>query len=99
NSFGARRDGRFDEQRVNVSRRPIDVDEDGRRTAVCDRIGGGNKRVTDGDPLVTSRHTDGEQRQVQSGRAVRDGAGVSGAYNLRELALERSDFWSLGDPA
>ena len=77
----------------------LDVDEHRRRAAVADRVGGGDERVADGDDLVARPDADGQQRQVQRRRAVRDGAGVRRADELGELALERRDLRALRDPA
>ena len=49
--------------------------------AVADRVGGRDERVADRDDLVAGPDADREQRQVQRGRAVRDGARVRAPTN------------------
>ena len=71
----------------------------GRRAAVPDGVRRGDERVADGDDLVARADADGQKRQVQRRRAVRDGAGVRRADVVGELALEGGDLRSLGHPA
>ena len=48
----ARRDGRFDQRRVDIEGRGIDIDEDRHRAAVADGVGGRDEGVADRDDLV-----------------------------------------------
>src|SRR5512135_153349 len=98
---GARpaRDGTLYQHRVDVEGRWLDVDEGRDRTAVADAVGGRDEGVAGRDHLVSRLHADGEQGHVQGRGAARYGAGVPGADNFGELALEGGDLRPLGDPA
>ena len=69
-----------------LKRRRLDVDEDRRRAAVADGVGGGDEGVADGDDLVARPDADRQQRQVQRRGAVRHRAGVRRADVGGELA-------------
>ena len=71
----------------------------GVRSAVADGVRGRDVGVADGHDLVAGAHADSQQRQMQRRRAARDRAGVLGADEVRELALERGDLGALRDPA
>jgi hypothetical protein len=54
--------------------------------------------MTDRDDFVPGTDPRGEQRQVQGGGAIRNGAGVRCANNLAEVTLKRGDLGTLGNP-
>ena len=94
-----RRDCSFDQGRVHVVGRRIDVDEHRLGAAIADRVSRRDVGVRHGDDFIAladARHKKGE---VQAGRAVGDGGGVLDANVLRELLLEGGDFRALRDPA
>ena len=66
--------------------------------AVVDGIGGGDERVADRNHFVAGADADREQRQVERGRAVGDGARVRCAHLRGELPLERGDLRTLRHP-
>ena len=84
---------------IDVEGRRLDVDKHRRRAAVADDVGGGDEGVADRDHLVARPDAEGQQRQMQRRRAVRNGAGMRRADELRELPLEGRDLRSLRDPA
>ena len=95
---GARRDGLFDERRVDVVGERIDVDEHRLRADVTDAVGGGDVRVTDGDHFVAALHSGSYQREMEGSRATGNGASMWSSDEICELPLERRDLGALGDP-
>ena len=66
-------------RRVEVERDRVDVGEHRPRALVEDRVRRGDERERRRDDLLALPHADGAQREVQAGRAGRDGAQAWGA--------------------
>ncbi len=98
-AFVRLRDGALDGVRVEVVRARVDVGEDRRRAALPDGVGGGDERQRRHDHLVARTDARDVQRELQRGRAVRDGDGLGGADALRERGLELAHARALRDPA
>src|SRR6185436_16631056 len=94
-----RRQRRRDALRIDVTGRRFDVDEHRRPAAVADGVGGGDERMADRDDLVAGLDADGEQGEMERGRAVRDRGRERRADGGGELALEGGDLRALRDPA
>ena len=96
---GPLRHRRFDERGIDVERVRGDIDEHRRRTAAADGVRRRDERMTDGDHLVAGPDAEGQQSEVQCGRAARHRARVRRADGRGELALEGGDLRTLGDPS
>src|SRR5215813_2767754 len=72
----ARGDRVFDEGCVDVEGRRIDIDKDRLGAAISHRVGGGNKRMTDGNYFVPRANADCKQPKMKRGGAIRYGARV-----------------------
>ena len=97
--LGPRGDRGRDGGDVDVVAAVLDVDEDRHAAALADGVRRGDEGVADRHHLVARPDADGEEREVQRGGAVRDGAGVGGADVGGELGLEGGDLRPLGEPA
>ena len=84
----ARRDRRRGRGRIEVQRARVDVGEHGPRALEDRGVRARDERERRGDDLVSVAHPGGPQREVQAGRAARDGAGVGDAEPRGERLLE-----------
>src|SRR5262249_49584075 len=94
-----RRDLALDRGHVDVERAQVDVDEDGRRTAIHYGVGRRDVGQRGDDDLVTGPDTEGEERQVEGGRARRRRARKARSREGGEPLFELADLRPLHDPA
>ena len=73
---GLRTNGCLNQGRVHVIGSRINIDEDGKRSAIAHAVGGRDVGMADGNYLVTKAHPSGEQGEVQRRGAVGHGAGI-----------------------
>ena len=93
------RDRRLDPLGVDQVRVWLDVDEDGRRAGVQDRVGGRGERVRDGDHLVARLEADPGEDRHERERAVGHRHGMPDTAELRPLALQLGDLATLREHA
>jgi len=93
---GARRDGGLDQRGIHVEAGLVDIDEDGARAGVQDRVGAGDEGERHGDDLIAGADAVAQQRQVQRRRAGAGGNRVRHAHQSGEALLEFTDAGALG---
>ena len=91
---GARpwRDGPLDQSRVEISGGRIDIDEDGRRAAVGDRLGRCGEGVGRSDDFVVRLNSKGQQAEVERRSARTERHTVPRAAKIGEFPLEGFHF-------
>ena len=94
----ARRDGRFDELRVDVERRVVDVHQHRPRAEARDGAGRREERIGGRDDLVAGLDVEGHQREQQRVGAGRHRDRVADAEHPRHLVLERGDLGAHDEP-
>src|SRR5262245_34710353 len=99
NGPGPSRNRALDQPRIYVISLWLNVDKDRHRAEVTDSIGGSDVRMTNRHNLIARPNPNRQERQMQSGRAAGNSAGILRPDAGSKLAFECSHFRSLGNPA